>query len=161
VGISTNVGGHEELGVNSDPFSDDSWDRSQPGIAAGRSATTSSWDWDNADPLSDSKGPSVSRDPQGRHAGRASFVLAALLAVASVIAAVSSASSGASRTVNVMCFVLALMFYGGTWIRYTAKRVESHLVGGRHRVPSWIAVRLIALAGAVWAAWNLAQVLAL
>ncbi|WP_419931490.1 hypothetical protein [Candidatus Poriferisodalis sp.] len=76
-------------------------------------------------------------------------------------AAISSASSGTSRAANAVCFVLALLFYAGTWILYTAKRVESHLVGGGHRVPSWIAVRLIALAGAVWAAWSLAQVLAL
>lgn len=147
--------------MNSDPFSDDSWSQSQPGTAAGRSATTSSWDWDNADPLSESRGPSASRDPQGRRTSRARFALAALLALASVGAAISSASSGTSRTANVVCFVLALLFYAGAWILYTAKRVESHLVGGRHRVPSWIAVRLIALAGAVWAAWSLAQVLAL
>lgn len=159
--ICTNEGGHEELGVNSDPFSDDSWGQSQPGTAAGRSATASSWDWDNADPLSESRGPSTPRDAQGRRTGRASSALAALFAVASVIAAVSSASSGTSRAVNVVCFVLTLLFYAGTWILYTTKRDESHLVGGRHRMPSWIAVRLIALAGTLWAAWSLAQGLAL
>ena len=147
--------------MNSDPFSDDAWGRPQAGADGGRSATASSWDWDDADPLSDSRGPSASRDPQGRSSGRTSFAVAALLALVSVIAAFSSASSGSSRTANVVCFVLALLFYAGTWILFTAKRVESHLVGGRHRMPSWIAVRLLALAGTLWAAWSLAQGLAL
>ena len=156
-----NKGPQEEPGMTSDPFSNDNWDRSRSGTAAPRSAAATSWDWDSADPLSDSGSPGASRDPQHRRASRVGFIAAAVCAAVSVIAGVRSASPDAGRTLNLVCFVVALGAYGATWIRYTAKRVQSHRRGGRHRLPVWIALRLIAVAGAVWSAWSLAQGLAL